>query len=139
MIEYLVDNYPESVEASNVNDDLPLHLLLRTQFCSFEHVTCMLQASPFPVLTANGKGQTAYQIYTESWQNIRDDLTSERVISLLHTTEQEMTKRVAIARMDLGKVAFRLGDNGEVMEHAWDYLVPEFTGITYNKGKANQV
>jgi hypothetical protein len=94
----------------------------------------MLQASPFTVLKANGKGQTAYQIYTESRQDQRDYPTSERVVALLRTTEQEMTKCVAIARMDLGKVAFRLGDNGEVMEHAWDYLIPEFTGIRY-KGK----
>jgi hypothetical protein len=137
VIEYLIDSYPESAEASNANGDLPLHLLLKTRFCSFEHVTCLLQASPFTVLTANAKGQTAYQIYTESWQNQRDDPTSQKVISLLTTTEQEMTKCVAIARMDLGKVAFRLGDNGEVMEHAWDYLVPEFTGIRY-KGEVNQ-
>jgi hypothetical protein len=137
VIEYLIDSYPESVEASNVNGDLPLHLLLKTRLSSFEHVACMLQASPFTVLTANGEGQTPYQIYMESWQNQRDYRTSERVIALLRTTEQEMTKCVAIERMDLGKLAFRLGDNGEVMEHAWDYLVPEFTGIRY-KGKVNQ-
>jgi ankyrin repeat protein len=137
VIEYLIDNYPESVEASNVNGDLPLHLLAKTRFCSFEHFTCMVQASPFTVLTANRKGQMAYQIYTESWQNGRDDPTSERVIPLLRTIEQELAKFVAKARMDLGKVAFRLGDNGEVMQHAWDFLVPKFTCIRY-KGKVNQ-
>jgi hypothetical protein len=128
----LIDNYPESVEASNLDGELPLHLLLKIQFCSFEHVICLLQASPFTVLTANGKGQTPYLMYTESWP----DTTEKRIIPLLRSTEQEMAKCVANARMDLGKVAFRLGDNGEVMEHAWDFMI-QFTGIWY-KGKVNQ-
>jgi hypothetical protein len=138
VLEYLIDNYPESVEASNVNGDLPLHLLAKTRYSSIKHFTCMVQASPFTVLAANGDGQTAYQIYTESWpENQRDYPTSERVKALLLSTEQELHTSAAKERMDLGKVAFRLGDNGEVMRHAWDFLVPEFTGMQY-KGKIKQ-
>ena len=51
-------------------------------------------------------------------------------MALLRATEQELGKFVAKARMDLGKVAFRIGDNGEVMQHVWEFLAPSLQAFS---------